>query len=275
MAIPTFNDGDKLSIVRLNSLNPTVDKVNEIEKAIGNLQTFDQGVVPGGTKSLTSLDSGWWFVSSKLSITSKPPGVLGDFIFYKQVVTGDTNNPRNGVIVAYGYSQVGSRTIPTIWTRYKIGTTWTPWASGGREISDLTQEIGRVKDSVPKMSEIEKYLIDQGWEKNGTKPPVVPVRVEKPTIYATYSNVGPSSLANMASSTTGTVRLTRGDTSNKRIIIVVKSTDADKVGTISVDGGLGSNWITRETRIEGNAYRVFYSSGAYTETSNTVKVNFI
>lgn len=275
MAIPTFNDGDKLSTVRLNSLNPMADKVNEIDKRVANLQVFDQGVVPGGTRSLTGLDSGWWFVSSKLAITNKPPGVLGDFIFYKQVVTGDADSPRNGVIVAYGYSQVGSRTIPTIWTRYKIGSSWTPWASGGREISDLTQEIGRVKDSIPKMTEIEKYLVDQGWEKNGTKPPVVPVVEAKPKIYATYSNTAPSNLANMVTSTTGTLVVTRSDTSVKRIIILVKEADGDKVGTISVDGGLGANWVSRATRIEGIAYRAFYSSGTYTETSNTIKVNFI
>ncbi len=274
MAIPTFNDGDKLAAIRLNSLNPVVEKVNKLEAILDDFQKFDQGVVQGGTKSLTSLDSGWWFVPSSLAISSRPPGVLGDFIFYKQVVTGDAGSPRNGVIVAYGFSQVGNQTIPTIWTRYKVGSSWTPWASGNRALSDVLVQLADIKKDIPTISQIEQGLIDAGWVKNGGNTPSIPKVKILPTIRALFSTTIPTTLANMSSSINGEVTLRRSSSDLKRIMVVVDKGDSSRVGTISVNDGLGSNWLSRNVSISGKDYTVFYSSGAYSEQTAKVTVMF-
>lgn len=272
MPLNTFNDGDKLSVVRLNSLNPTIEKVNEIEKTIESYQKFDRGVVPGGTTSLTGLDSGWWFVPAISSVTSKPPGVIGSFIFYKQVVTGDKDSPRNGVIIAYGKSQVAGKEFPTTWVRYKTnGTGWTPWFASNRAISDIHNELEETKKTILDMSQIEQGLIDAGWTKG---KPVVPVAKVIPTIHARFSNNFPTSLANMAQSKTGEVTISRSETALERIMVLVDRADATKVGTIAVNDGLPSNWLSRNLRVEGKDYTAFYSSGAYSETTAKIKVTF-
>lgn len=99
-----------------------------------------------------------------------------------------------------------------------------------------------------------------------------------PKIYAEYGIRYPDSIGGVGqfSSTSGSVTLTRSDTSQKRLFVIVPNDEnqAEDVTGFSVDGSVAAKWGSTDRTFDSKAYRIFYSPGAYTEVSNTVQVLF-
>lgn len=77
-------------------------------------------------------------------------------------------------------------------------------------------------------------------------------------------------------STSGKVTISRSKTDRERIFVFVENEndEAHKVTGISVNSGMAAVWGHQDRTLDGKKWRMFYSAGAYTETSAAVKVNF-
>lgn len=128
---------------------------------------------------------------------------------------------------------------------------------------------------------IETNLKNKGWGPLSGKPsggsPDLPQQ-PLPKIVVMFHDALPTSLADdtAVTSTNGEAQLQRTEATPMRIWVLVENNndEADRVKTISVNGGIPAVWQPRDLVLNGDKYRGFYSAGGYTETQVSVKVNF-
>lgn len=123
-------------------------------------------------------------------------------------------------------------------------------------------------------------LVKEGWGPISGIPSQNdhPLPSDIPRIYATYGSAFPTSITGptVTASTSASVAPTRSTSGSARIFVFFKNDagQGNKVTGISVDGSLAARWQHRDYAIGGEAYRVFYSPGSFSEQTNTVQVLF-
>lgn len=129
---------------------------------------------------------------------------------------------------------------------------------------------------------IKTELAKAGW---GPRAPLSPGQPGQagadtalPRVYANFGENIPTTLSQkgMQTSTTGVVQLQRSNSDRHRIFVLVvnDANQADRVTGISIDGGMSGVWPDRDAVIGGQKFKMYYSTGAYTDTSASIRVHF-
>lgn len=280
-------------LIAMNKSTATVStqvSTQDVENAI------DHGEFTG-SGSMKDLDFGWHVVKvSNAGVTGRPNDSQSDLIVFKQGVNGSTSKPGYGVMFAFGKD---TNNADAMWAMYRDGSVWTPWFKVNGGTSDLTKiiadiallkgssssmktDIANLQTSVGSIYAPNKAVFDAAVNAlidakiaaiphggGGSSPQKV-----KPRFTVTMATGLPTSLTGSVSSTNGEATFTRTETSRQRLWILVAPSDESKVESVSVNGGLASEWEDRDVTINNILYKGFYSSGAYTETEFRIRVNF-
>ncbi|AUR98933.1 coil containing protein [Vibrio phage 1.257.O._10N.286.46.A4] len=254
-----------------------------------------------GAKSSKTTD-GWWIFKDLSSVSGRPTGSIGDLVVFKNTI--DTANAafKHAFVMAIGQDQ---DLEDAIWFMYRDGTAWSSWfretGNDKKQIDSIVKDVGSLKQgnavAVSRLDAVQTAigkiyapskiafndavtgLINAALANytpskpshGGDKPSLV-----FPRFYAQFSLGVPVNFTGAVTSTNAEATLMRIPVTRSRIFISVENEndEASKVKGFKFNNKQEMSLNHRDIVIDGKKYRAFYTSGAFTDKSVEIKVDF-
>ncbi|AUR98600.1 coil containing protein [Vibrio phage 1.254.O._10N.286.45.C8] len=254
-----------------------------------------------GIKSIATTD-GWWIFKDIKSVGGRPVGSVGDLIVFRNTITPKGSAKKHAFTLAMGKDANGSNNI---WVIYRDGDKWTGWfkVTTGLQakVDIITADVDKLKKSDASIvSEVSALQTSLGEiyapskiafnnavtglinaalanytpskpSHGGDKPSLV-----FPRFYAQFSLGVPANFTGAVTSTNAEATLLRIPVTRSRIFISVENEndEASKVKGFKFNNKQEMSLNHRDIVIDGKKYRAFYTSGAFTDKSVEIKVDF-